>query len=107
MGMVERGGRPYYYRSVRRGGRVTSEYRGSGQLAELAASLDVVERERKEAERQAGRAEREADEREEAAIAEWFDRIEALTRVAIEAAGYRQHKRGEWRKRRCPTKSSA
>jgi hypothetical protein len=104
MGLVARDGRPYYYRSVRRGGRVTSEYRGAGQIAELAASLDAVQRERREAERQAERAEREADERQEAAVAEWFDRIEALTRIAIEAAGYHRHRRGEWRRtRRCPT----
>jgi hypothetical protein len=104
MGLVERDGRPYYYRSVRRGGRVTSEYRGAGRLAELAASLDAVEREQCEAERQAQRAEWEADERQEAAVAEWFDRIEALTRIALEAAGYHRHRRGEWRRtRRCPT----
>jgi hypothetical protein len=104
MAVVERGGRPYYYRSVRRGGRVTSEYRGAGQIAALAASLDAVERAQREAERQAERAEREADQRQEAAVAEWFDRIEALTRIALEAAGYHRHRRGEWRStRRCPT----
>ena len=35
MALVQRGGCTFYLRSVRRGGRVTSEYVGSGKLAWL------------------------------------------------------------------------
>src|SRR5262249_1606950 len=38
MALVYRNGRPYLYRSVRRDGRVTSEYRGSGEVAELMSA---------------------------------------------------------------------
>ena len=40
MALVHRNGRPYLYRSVRRGGRVTSEYMGGGIDAQLIAALE-------------------------------------------------------------------
>ena len=44
MGLVYRNGRPYLYRSVRRGGRVTSEYLGRGIDALLIAALEADDR---------------------------------------------------------------
>ncbi len=41
MALVYRNGRPYLYRSVRRGGRVTSEYLGRGIDAQLIAALEA------------------------------------------------------------------
>jgi hypothetical protein len=40
----ERGGRRYYYRSVRRGGRVVKEYVGTGPLTEATVQLDEEDR---------------------------------------------------------------
>ena len=42
MGTEWRRGRPYYYRKVRRGGRVVSQYVGRGPLAELLGTLDQL-----------------------------------------------------------------
>ena len=123
MALVYRNGRPYLYRSVRKGGRVTSEYRGSGDLAVLIGSLDEneraeqeyrQEREREERLDENERAEREyrqEREREERQRLDERDRQldelvrEALdlARHALERAGYHQHHRGEWRKRRMST----
>src|SRR4051794_13940276 len=40
MGYIRRNGRAYYIRSIRRGGKVTSEYIGTGEVAEAVALLD-------------------------------------------------------------------
>ncbi len=40
MGYIRRNGRAYYIRSIRRGGKVTSEYVGTGKLADAVALLD-------------------------------------------------------------------
>lgn len=90
----------YYYRSVRRGGRPRRQYVGRGVGAELAALLDSLARERKQAEAAARRAERERLEAIDRPVEE-LDRLADLAaRAALAAAGYRQHKRGEWRRRR-------
>lgn len=44
MAVVHRNGRSYIYRSVRRNGRVTSEYGGSGECALLIAQMETIER---------------------------------------------------------------
>ncbi|MDQ3317394.1 MAG: hypothetical protein M3522_08710 [Actinomycetota bacterium] len=54
----ERGGL-YYTRSRREGGRVLSEYVGTGPGAEKAAALDDLERRRREEEAAAERSKRE------------------------------------------------
>ncbi len=99
MALSYRGPRPYYRRSVRRGGRVTSEYLGAGEAAVLMAQLDAAERDRRAAEAADRRAEARRLEEAElplAVLCEWADR---LARAALYAAGYHLHKR-QWRKRR-------
>jgi hypothetical protein len=93
MGLVYRGGRPYFYRSVRRGGRVTSKYLGSGPVALWLAA--VAGRERSAGRRDRGRllaAEREADR--------IYDRVETAVCAALGLLGYHRHDRGAWRRRR-------
>jgi hypothetical protein len=82
------------------GGRVIREYVGTGPLAELAAELDAEERWQRGEQRQAWRDERERMETLEAPIEELCEASEILAQSALVAAGYRQHNRGEWRKRR-------
>ena len=93
-------GRGYYYRSARKDGRPRREYVGKGLAAELASRLDATQREQRQAEVTAGRAARaevEAIDRQLDAL----DEVAELTaRAALRAAGYHQHKRSEWRKRR-------
>jgi hypothetical protein len=92
----------YYTRSTKVGGRVVREYVGSAgsPLAELAAAEDALHREARQREAQDRRTERERL----AALDAPLDALDALTgalyRAALVAAGYRQHKRGEWRRKR-------
>jgi hypothetical protein len=98
---LERG---YYYRVRRENGRVVREYVGSGVVAEMAARLDMLEREKG---REKRRLDAEALRNEKATLDALDANLEALiestdllAHAALVAAGYHQHKRGEWRKRR-------
>jgi hypothetical protein len=91
---------PYYYRSRRIGGRVVREYIGTGNVAGLVAQLDEIEREKKRCQAEDLKIQRDRAR----ALEEPFERIdevaELLGRAALAAAGYHQHKRGEWRRKR-------
>src|SRR5262249_28117638 len=92
--------RGFYYRVRKVNGRVVREYVGRGPVAELVAQMDILERQKRQAERaeqQAERAELEALDRPLNAL---NDLADLLACAALLAAGYHQHKRGEWRKRR-------
>jgi hypothetical protein len=92
--------RGYYYRSTRKDGRPRREYVGKGLAARLASELDALQREQRRADaavRRAERAEVEAIDRQLDTLDEVAD---LAARAALCAAGYHQHKRGEWRKRR-------
>ena len=97
----ERGGL-YYTRTRKEGGRVVREYVGGGVLGELAARTDELRRLEREEQAAADREERERLEALDAPLTEAWEATETLYRAALVAAGYRQHKRGEWRKRREP-----
>jgi hypothetical protein len=90
----------YYTRSRKINGRVTREYVGCGPLAELVAELDADQRAQREAQRAALRAERAELKDLDAALGRVCQEAELLARAALVAAGFRQHKRGEWRKKR-------
>jgi hypothetical protein len=97
--------RGYWYRSIRRGGRVTREYMGSGAWQAVAAQLEYLDRLHAADEKRHCTAEREDfaafDERINAASR----LVEAAMHGALEAAGYHRHARGHWRKRRTPKPS--
>jgi hypothetical protein len=92
-----RGG--YYTRSKRVGGRVVREYVGTGPVAEAVAALDACERSERLAEREAWIRRREEMETTSKAVERFTADVHAVTRATLEAAGYHQHHRGEWRKR--------
>src|SRR5262245_58220161 len=100
MGLIYRDGRPYLYRSIRRAGRVTSEYRGSGECALLINALETIERDDRDFDRWRERSERRELDILERALDELAERARDLARDALSTAGYHQHRRGEWRKRR-------
>jgi hypothetical protein len=89
----------YLHRSVRRAGRVTSQYLGSGLVA-LSQALEMEER---RAAAEARREQHRAIAQECGAIDEALAGLarEAMSgaRAALEAAGCYQHARGQWRKR--------
>lgn len=90
----------YYTRSRRVNGRVVREYVGSGMVGELAAQLDGLERQMRENKRATFDAERDEVSALDAPLAVLDELADLLARAALAAAGYVQHHRGEWRKRR-------
>jgi hypothetical protein len=100
MGLVYRNGRPYLYRSVRRNGRVTSEYLAGGEDAFLIHALESDGRERQSFDRQESRSQRKEIDDLERGLDELAEQARDLARDALSAAGFHQHHRGEWRKRR-------
>src|SRR5580704_11255678 len=98
-----RGGRRYYYRSVREGGRVRRVYVGTGPVAEAAAEFDALARANRNGVR----------ERSKAAGGDWQIRLAAalgplrrldalagaLAALALVEAGYHRPNRGDWRRR--------
>jgi hypothetical protein len=95
----DKGGR-YYTRSRREGRRVVREYVGGGITGDLAAQFDALERQKREAEREALRVGREEVAALDAPLAELDELADLVARAALAAAGFTQHHRGEWRKRR-------
>lgn len=94
-----RGGR-YYTRSRREAGRVVREYMGNGEVAVLTARMDALARAERER-RRAGAQEEQQQYREAMALLDALcQRADTLAHAALVLAGYRQHKRGEWRRRR-------
>lgn len=118
MSLVNRNGHTYYYRSVRVGGKVRSEYVGAGDLALGFAKLDwairtkarmwrqIAEHERRERvaadrqERKKARAVRAKLVKEDDRIEGYSRRVDAAVGRAMEALGYHRPNRGAWRKRR-------
>lgn len=90
----------YYTRSRKVNGRVVREYVGAGKLGELVAQMDAIEREQRDLERQAWKARLDELSALDEPLIEMYALAEDLARAALLVAGYRQHKRGEWRKKR-------
>ena len=84
-------------------------YRGRGEgdsvkaFGELAAQVDAISRAEREADSEARRAERAEMDALDASVRGLDEVADLLARAALLAAGYRQHKRGEWRQKRGAT----
>ena len=89
----------YYYRSVRRGNRVTKTYLGTGLLGELAEALDAEERAERQATAEAWKQARRDMEALDAQFNVWWDTTNAILEAILTDAGYYRHDRGAWRKR--------
>jgi hypothetical protein len=98
--------RGYYYRVRKENGRVVREYVGKGPVANLAAALDAEGRHEREAEYAARRRQRADLAALDAPMKDLNELADLLAKAALLAAGYHQHKRGEWRKRREPDRPS-
>ena len=94
-----RGGR-YYTRTRRAGGRRVREYVGGGWAGDLAAAEDAMHREARERAWADRRTERERLAELDAPVEALDAQAETLYRAALVLAGYRQHDRGQWRRRR-------
>ena len=107
MGWKTINGHRYYYRSVREGDRVRTEYVGGGELGSLAALLDREDQVEKELSRVSEREDREADDEVEKALDDLTAEARRQAEAFLNSQGYYQHKRGEWRKRRGGTDNQA
>lgn len=96
---IERKTGGYLYRKTRQGGRVVSDYLGIGEVAELYARLDVLDRLERERQQSQWHAERARIEAADELVAEVGRLVHGLVGEELTAAGYHQHKR-QWRKRR-------
>lgn len=90
----------YYTRSKRSGGRIVREYVGSGDFARVVAEMDDLERQQRKAEGVAQREERARLNAIDAQVARLDRLADLVARAVLVDAGYHQHNRGEWRKRR-------
>src|SRR3712207_5791642 len=100
MAWEQRNGNRYYYQSERdEDGKVRKRYIGAGEIAELVAHADETRRRARQERRQRERAELERLETADAALEEFCKAVDTITRAALMAAGYRNHK-GEWRLKR-------
>jgi hypothetical protein len=104
---TRRGQGRYYTRSRKVNGRIVREYVGTGIVAELAAEEDAEERGLRLAEQE--RLEHDVARWASAAapLTEMSQLLDGLTAAALITAGYHQHHRGAWRKRRHGTQASA
>lgn len=73
---------------------------GDGEVGELAAQMDALKRRQREEEAQAWSEERERMNALDTPVEELCEISELLAHATFLLAGYHQHKRGEWRKRR-------
>jgi hypothetical protein len=90
----------YYTRSRKVDGRITREYVGAGLAGELAAQHDHLSRAQRQAETAAWKTERARIEATDQDLDDLDALYTAAVRSILEAAGFHQHDRGEWRKRR-------
>ncbi len=99
MGWEKRGKGMYYYKKIRKGNRVVSEYKGSGLFAEIISELDNDTR----LGRSYSHSPREEEKDETVGINNDVDQLTEITnslvRAVLLASGYHPHK-GQWRKSR-------
>ena len=96
MSWERRKGRDYYYRGVRERKKVRKIYFGGGPEAVEAARVDAERR----AQEQAERMERAEVETLDAQMDQLCRLVQRLMTAVLYSAGFHQHDRGEWRKRR-------
>jgi hypothetical protein len=89
-----------FYRSVRVGGKVQKQYWGSGPKAVLMAALDAEARARRRKLATAFRAEVDMVRNADIVTMEFAKFVVQVTRAAFRAAGFHQHARGYWRRKR-------
>src|SRR3954453_13747051 len=94
----ERGSQLYYTRSRKVNGRVVREYVGGGPVGALAALVDAEERRQCEEARAAWMGERERLEELAGLVDEFCEDVETVVRSALLVAGFKRHKRGQWRR---------
>lgn len=91
-------GKRYYTRSHRVDGRIIREYVGGGQIGELAARFDEIDRESRMQKADMIRESLRQAEQMDAELAKFEEFADNISRGLLLVAGYHQHNRSEWRK---------
>jgi hypothetical protein len=97
MAWERRGGKAYFYRSVRRGGKVGKEYLGGGAAGQAAAAADQARRAARLAERAAFEREQAGFAAAEALTGACGAGCEVLLEAVLLASGFRRRNRQRWR----------
>lgn len=95
----------YYTLSRKVRGRVVREYTGCGEIGEIAAKTDELERQRRHSQRELETLEREEILAVDLAFSDLCRMVSLLQEAALASEGFNCH-RGEWRKRRVGKRSS-
>jgi hypothetical protein len=103
MAWEKRGEQRYYYRARWDGRRCIKQYLGRGPAAEAAAQEDEAKRTGRVAQRFAAEVEKALEKPARALLSELDGQVRIAIQTALTAAGFRQHARGRWRKRRAAT----
>jgi hypothetical protein len=90
----------YYTRSQRINGRVVRRYVGTGPAAELAATEDALSCVERKVETETEKAKQRRHEELTAPLDELCSLTDLLLKAALLSAGYHQHDRGAWRRRK-------
>jgi len=99
MAWEQRGNKFYYYRKVRKGKRVVSEYVGAGDMAKLLYILDASDQEERENERQVWKEKHSEFQTTDVEIAQLNKILRNLVLATLLVSGYHPHK-GQWRRNR-------
>jgi hypothetical protein len=99
MGWELRNGKRYYYRKIRRGRQVVSEYIGAGEFAELLFEIDGLDRAEKAHFRILWNKQKDEVKRLNKEITQLSKIINGITRASLLTSGYHPHK-GQWRQNR-------
>ena len=104
MGVEQRNGRLYYTVSKRVQGKVKREYIGSDALGLLAYLIDQQKRHEQQAQNRRRHEEWQKERQVATALNEMVGTVcehaEMMFHAAMEASGYHQHARSEWRRKR-------
>jgi hypothetical protein len=100
MSWETRGNRRVYYRARCIRGKIVKEYFGHGAEAHAAAEEDARKRAERAAHLEARRERRREYEAAQVILATLSADCDNLVKASLVQAGFHQHKRGEWRKRR-------
>jgi hypothetical protein len=100
MGWERRHGGTYYYRPVRRAGRVEKEYFGNGVAARAAASLDAEAEQRRRSEAETVRAWRDRLAPLDGAVAALDGACRLMLEATLISAGYHRQNYSAWRRKR-------
>src|SRR5262249_9085371 len=97
MAWEKHGRRSYYYRSVRRAGKVVKVYHGTGPVGRLAAEVDALRRAEQRAEADARKAQQDGLDAAVKLTRDLSAECELLAAATLLAAGYHRASRHPWR----------